>query len=119
MKERRFYVPESFQRILEKMEEILKREGTSLSKWIRQTIAEYVRTHEPGNPQQRMDRYKDLDAKPYIAPKGCGFCHEAATGVLRFKPTDSLVPLCEEHYRVLVRSPNYERTDLEVSQVEP
>jgi len=117
MKERRFYVPESFERILSQMEEILKREGSNLSKWIRQTIAEYVRQHEPGNPQQRLERYKDKDAKAYVAPKTCGFCHRDATELLRFKPNCALVPLCLEHYRLLVRSPNYERTDLTVGKV--
>ena len=53
-----------------------------------------------------------------VKVRGCGFCHEAATGVLLYKPKTALIPLCEEHYRLLVRSPNYERTDLEVSQVE-
>lgn len=117
MKERRFYVPESFERILEKMEEILRRDGSNLSKWIRHSITEYVRLHGPGNPQQRLERYEDPDAKAYVAPRGCGFCHADATGVLRFVPKNMLVPVCPTHHRLLCRSPNYEKTELKIGEV--
>jgi len=115
LKERRFYVPESFERIIEKMEKILKREGSNLSKWIRQNIEEYVRRHEPGNPQQRIERYKDGDAKPFISAKGCAYCNRDATRALRWKK-DRLVPLCKLHYNLFCKSPNWTETGYKVGE---
>ena len=110
--------PES-QQVVTEFKILCVRDGWSFSKGVMMAIREYVKAHKKGNPQQRLETFKDPDAKSYIAPKGCGFCHRDATQVLRFKPSDTLTPLCEEHYRLLERSPNYEKTELEVSQVEP
>ena len=95
MKERRFYVPPEFEHSLKKMEEILHREGSSLSKWIRQQIDEYVRAHEPGNPQQLIPRYVE-HGKPYIAPGKCVYCPRpgVTTGVYEGGKT---YRLCEAH----------------------
>ena len=100
-----------------KLDEASARETNgNRSKLIHQILKKWVEDHDPGNSQQKLDRLMRM-GKPYVAPRGCGFCHQPATGVLRFKPTDSLVPLCEEHYRLLVRSPNYERTALTIGEV--
>jgi len=56
MKQGHFYVPEEWKGTLDKLEEILKREEhKTFSEWIREQISTYVRLHEPGNPQQRLD----------------------------------------------------------------
>lgn len=49
------YVPENLIPTFRQLQDILKREGSSLSKWVRQNAISYVRLHEPGNPQQRID----------------------------------------------------------------
>lgn len=94
------------------------RDGWSFSKGVMEAIKEYVKAHKKGNPQQNLGTFNDPEAKAYVAPRGCGFCHRPATCVLRFKPSGTLTPLCEEHYRLLERSPNYEKTTLEVSRIE-
>jgi len=114
MKERRFYVPENFQETLKKMEAILKREGSSLSKWIRQQIGEYVRVHEPGNPQQTMRRYAEV-GKPYVAMGKCVYCPRPAvtTGVYR---DGREYRLCGVHRSRYARSKDWKITCKEVGK---
>jgi len=45
----RFYIRDP--NLFEKLREILDREGKSLSEWIHEQARDYVRRHEPGNPQ--------------------------------------------------------------------
>jgi len=52
-----FYFPRSFLPVLEAFKRICGRERESASKKIRDWIANYVRIHEPGNPQWSMDRF--------------------------------------------------------------
>lgn len=63
---KRFYYPESFRLTLNKLEEILDREGSNLSKFIREKASEHVRLHEPGNPQQLLTTVMEL-GKAYRA----------------------------------------------------
>ena len=49
------YVSEINEAIIEKAKEMLDRENSSLSKLFIKTVQQYVRLHEPGNPQQRLD----------------------------------------------------------------
>lgn len=93
-------------------------DGWSFSKGVMEAIKEYVKKHKKGNPQQNLGTFNDPEAKAYVAPRGCGFCHADAVKVVLYKPKNALVPLCLNHYRVLIRSPNYEKTELEVSRVE-
>jgi len=69
-KVKRFYVPQYFQPKMKLLEAILKREGVTLSAWIRRQTEEYVRLHEPGNPQQRIDTIMKL-GKAYRAVPLC------------------------------------------------
>ena len=69
-KERRFYIPQYFQTKMILLEDILQREGISLSAWFRRQAEEYVRLHEPGNPQQRIDTIIKL-GKAYRAVPLC------------------------------------------------
>ena len=63
---RDIYIPTYYVPTLKKLKAILRREGKTLSEWIRDHATEYVRLHEPGNPQQLLPRL--LDGKdPYHA----------------------------------------------------
>lgn len=92
-------------------------EGQKMSFKIEKWIKKYVEDHSEGNPQQHVDRYNTLDAKPYIAPKGCAFCHSPATKLLKSRINNNLVPLCLNHFRWLEQSPNYEATPLTIGGV--
>ncbi len=100
-KERRFYVPDRYQILFEKLEAILKREESSLSEWIRDQAEPYVRLHEPGNPQQRLDIIL-IDKKSYKAPKFCGYrrCNREAVGFGVFLETGEKYPLCKMHFHL-------------------
>lgn len=64
-----------------KMRNILFREGKSFSSWIWERAREYVRLHEPGNPQQTMD-YIIENGRSYHAPPTCKVCHERDASLL-------------------------------------
>jgi len=97
-KEKRFYHPEDFEPTMKKMDKILWREGKSLSLWIREQIREYVRLHEPGNPQQLMERYQNHDG-PYYAGGPCSFvgCSLDASWIGEYKGEKHYV--CARHRR--------------------
>ena len=108
------YYPEEKKRILDKASEILKRDESSLSKFLIKKAEEHVRLHEPGNPQQVLENY----GKPYIAPKTCHIqqCPNPAVKVMEFR--GRLFACCEEHAKAHDRN-SYEwriREDLEVSR---
>jgi len=65
-KTKTFYITPGRIETYQKLEEILKREAKSFSDWIFPYAEEYVRLHEPGNPQQRIDVIAEL-GKPYRA----------------------------------------------------
>lgn len=69
-KERRFYIPNDFEITFQKLLGILKRENKSVSKWIRENAENYVRLHEPGNPQQTLTRILK-HGSAYKAPLQC------------------------------------------------
>jgi len=68
-----FYYPNNKESIWKKFLEITKREGTTGSYKILQLIEEYVKQHDPGNPQQRLDVISNI-GKPYMAStcQDCG-----------------------------------------------
>ena len=78
-----------------------------------------VKAHEPGNPQQVLERYHK--GKPYIAPKKCHIhsCPNPATKVMEFR--GQLFACCEEHARSHDRN-SYEwrlREDLDIACANP
>jgi len=75
-KERRFYCPPQWEKILDELEKILKREGKSLSSWIRENAVSYVELHRPGNPQQRLDIISEV-GHAYRA-ESCCICAKTA-----------------------------------------
>jgi len=67
-KQRKFYVPEDCQQLIDKLVQILRREGKSLSRWILENAVEYVKRHEPGNPQLLMNNFAKPELKSVGAP---------------------------------------------------
>ena len=53
------YVPQEYAVIVEKARKIAKREGRSLSKLVMELLRDYVRVHEPGNPQLPLTRFTE------------------------------------------------------------
>jgi len=83
----------------ERLVDILDRENKSFSDFVFEHVASYVRLHEPGNPQQRLDTIIRL-GKSYHAPtKICGFkdCKRVAVAVGLFKPNQKEYALCSRH----------------------
>lgn len=78
-----------------KLKEILKRENANLSDLFFQFCEQYVRLHEPGNPQQRLDTIAKL-GKAYRAGK-CFECDKKPKFKVFYLGGKSLL-LCEEHY---------------------
>ena len=72
------YIPEGFTQIWDKFMEICDREGSSSSAKVRDFIRDYVRRHEPGNPQTRIDKIMERRAPPGQPPR-CSQCDQPAT----------------------------------------
>jgi len=53
----KIYIPQEHRIIFEKAKAIAKREGRSLSDLIRDLLRDYVRIHEPGNPQLPLTKF--------------------------------------------------------------
>jgi len=98
-RERRFYIPSSFENTFDLLQTILKREGSNFSRWVRDNAESYVRLHEPGNPQQRLDTILRL-GKAYHAPSRiCGFkdCMRDSVTVGVFVQNGKEYGLCKKH----------------------
>ena len=52
-----FYAPETFRATWKKFQELIKRDGGSPSAELRIWIEQYVRGHDPGNPQRPITAY--------------------------------------------------------------
>jgi hypothetical protein len=93
------YVPVTKQLLVTNIKTILKREGSSVSRFVMDKFEEYYRLHEPGNPQQRLDIILKL-GKAYHAPKPiCGFkdCLRDVAGVGVFLQNGKEYGLCTRH----------------------
>jgi len=73
---RTLYIPELFLPVWTKFIEICDREGSSGSEKIREYVRDYVREHEPGNPQRLLDPV--LKRGSYEDRPICSFCEEMA-----------------------------------------
>jgi hypothetical protein len=83
------------------LQTILKREHSNFSQWVRDQTESYVRLHEPGNPQQRIDIILKI-GKAYHAPsKICGFkdCMRDAIGAAIFLPRNETYGYCHKHLK--------------------
>jgi hypothetical protein len=93
------YINKHRRGIYESLQEILKRDGKSFSSWVLDYAQDYVRLHEPGNPQQRLDTILKL-GKAYHAPSPiCGFkdCLRDVVAVAVFQKTKETYGLCAVH----------------------
>jgi hypothetical protein len=98
-KVRRFYVPDAFEDTFKTFEEILAREKKSLSSWLRDNAEHYVRLHEPGNPQQRIDIIMKLGKAYHAESPICGFkdCLRDSVGIGLFLPQKKTYNVCALH----------------------
>lgn len=95
------YVNRQGQLLYENLKEILKREKRSFSSWVMENVESYIRLHEPGNPQQRLDTILRL-GKAYHAPsRVCGFkdCLRDAVAVGVFVQNGREYGLCPKHLK--------------------
>jgi len=105
---RRTKFPKQFRMYLKKedletwriLKEIAQREGKSIAQIVREQVESYVRLHEPGNPQQRLDTIIRL-GKKYVAPKVCMVkdCMRDAVAVATYLNDGKDYFLCEEHLK--------------------
>ena len=95
------YVNRTSSLLYENLKSILKREKKSFSSWVLENAESYVRLHEPGNPQQRLDTILRL-GKAYHAPsRVCGFkdCLRDAVAVGVFIQNGKEYGLCKKHLK--------------------
>ena len=93
------YVNRAGSLLYENLKVILKREKKSFSSWVLENAESYVRLHEPGNPQQRLDMIMRL-GKAYHAPSRiCGFkdCMRDSVTVGVFLQNGKEYGLCKKH----------------------
>lgn len=97
------YLPETFQPTYSKLKKILRREGTSISEWFRKQAEEYVRRHDPGNPQQILERFVK-HRRPYFAPAKCSLkpCGREAVVVAEWKDGRRYY-VCSVHLETVVK----------------
>ena len=67
--------PKGREILWQKFKKIAEREGRSMSRILVGMIEEYVRVHEPGNPQKRLDMILEGEKGP--DPR-CGICGDPA-----------------------------------------
>lgn len=98
------YLPEGFLQIWTKFMEICDREGSSGSEKVRDFVRAYVRRHEPGNPQTRLDTIIERGAPPNQPPR-CGFCDRPAAYICHIRKSQfasaQAVYACDDHRRRL------------------
>ena len=70
------YVPAEFYQTLKKARIIARREGRSLSDLVRDLLRDYVRKHEPGNPQLPLSRWVEGEKSQLKERGACSYCHE-------------------------------------------
>ena len=74
--------PKGREILWQKFKKIAEREGRSMSRILVSMIEEYVRVHEPGNPQKRLDMIFRGEKAP--VPR-CSECGDPADRVYRVK----------------------------------
>jgi len=69
----RFYIRDPD--LIKKLREILAREGKSLSEWIYEQARDYVRRHEPGNPQTLLTSFGSTHPDPKLRFRFCKYAY--------------------------------------------
>ncbi|RLG90020.1 MAG: hypothetical protein DRO36_06790 [Candidatus Hecatellales archaeon] len=97
------YIPASFYQTVVKARMIAKREGRSLSDLIRELLRDYVRRHEPGNPQLPLSRFieKSEDSRR-CSVEGCDELAAYQVFLDRGRVIEKM-HVCEEHLMDLRR----------------
>ena len=92
------YVPQEYATIVKKAREIARREGRSLSSLIMQLLRDYVKVHEPGNPQLPLTRFVEGAErdKSVCSVEGCNNKAQFIVFLDHRK-----MRLCEKHLRDL------------------
>jgi hypothetical protein len=91
------YVPEDKKELVLKVKFMFEREGSSISKFIIKQLEDYYRLHEPGNPQQLLDRYEN-GKKAYVAADPCFFnCGRPSEFLASYSKEDRLYKVCKVH----------------------
>ena len=92
MPHKAFYFPKASEHLFRKFKEIADREGRSMSEILEELVRDYVRIHEPGNPQTRLDVILGITKDP--VPR-CSECGDPAERVYRLRGLS--VFRCKEH----------------------
>jgi len=101
------YVPPQKKTVYQKLREILKREGRSISNFFLEQAETYVRLHEPGNPQQTLPEIMKRK-KAYVAPKKCGFINcERECAAVAVHESGYEMPVCSYHMHALSDEPKW------------
>ena len=111
------YCPLEDKPIIDKAKKHFKAEGSSLSKFVTETIKHYMATHGEGNPQQRILRYTNGKG-PFVAKGSCGFrfCKRPATSTATFLPEDREYRVCAIHLREIRNNPSWKHTERELGK---
>ena len=96
------YVPREFSEIVKKAREIARREGRSLSKLVMDLLRDYVRRHEPGNPQLPLTRFTGESKDGKCSVEGCDEPAQFIVFLDHGKIIEKL-RVCEEHLMDLRR----------------
>jgi len=95
------YVPQEYAIIVKKAREIARREGRSLSNLVMDLLRDYVRIHEPGNPQLPLTRFVEgAEDSKVCSVEGC----DAEAAFLVYVDHGKVIEkmrLCEKHLRDL------------------
>jgi len=60
--------------LLARLERLLRQEGISFSEWVARQIEDYVRKHEPGNPQLPLTAFTQPQVSAHQSRWYCGSC---------------------------------------------
>lgn len=82
----KLYIPNYFIHTFSELQEILRREGSTVSEWFRREAERYVNLHRPGNPQQQIERYIS-HKRPFFAREKCSLkpCGRTSVAVAEYK----------------------------------
>jgi len=102
-----FYIYPNEEELFKKLKEIANREGRSVTEILKEMAREYVRRHEPGNPQLRLDKILAGEPRPGMSPR-CRFCDRLASYVqywVRNRNWTEQVPVCDVHRKRARQAP--------------
>lgn len=99
----KLYIPEYASHTFLKLREILRREGTSISKWFRKEAEAYVNLHWPGNPQRPLTVFTEPQEPAICETRSCD--RNAAFEVHFSNKTKKLCALCLAEVKRKQQSP--------------